>query len=123
IDPATRAVHTVEALVRWQHPDHGLLAPGRFLPMAEHTDLIDQITDWVLETALRDMAAFEADGAPLTGAVNASARRIVRTEFATKVLAALGRHGVSPERLVVEVTETALLTDPQRAAEVLSRLA
>jgi diguanylate cyclase len=123
IDTTTGAVRAVEALVRWQHPEHGLLAPGRFLPMAEHTDLIDQITDWVLETALRDMAAFEADGAPLTVAVNASARSIVRTEFATKVLAALGRHGVSPERLVVEVTETALLTDPQRAAEVLSRLA
>ncbi len=123
IDTTTGAVRTVEALVRWQHPEHGLLAPGRFLPMAEHTDLIDQITDWVLETALEDVAAFADRGAPLAVAVNASARSIVRTEFATKVLATLARYGVSPERLIVEVTETALLTDPQRAAEVLSLLA
>jgi diguanylate cyclase (GGDEF)-like protein len=123
IDTTTGAVRTVEALVRWQHPEHGLLAPGRFLPMAEHTDLIDQITDWVLETALEDVAAFADRGTPLAVAVNASARSIVRTEFATKVLASLERYGVSPERLIVEVTETALLTDPQRAAEVLSLLA
>jgi diguanylate cyclase len=123
IDTTTGAVRAVEALVRWQHPEHGLLAPARFLPMAEHTDLIDQITDWVLDTALEDVAAFAAGGTPLSVAVNASARSIVRTEFATKVLATLQRYGVSPERLIVEVTETALLTDPQRAAEVLSLLA
>jgi len=123
IDTTTGAVRAVEALVRWQHPEHGLLAPGRFLPMAEHTDLIDQITDWVLDTALEDMAAFAARGTPLTVAVNASARSIVRTEFATKVLSTVERYGVPPERLIVEVTETALLSDPQRAAEVLSLLA
>jgi diguanylate cyclase (GGDEF)-like protein len=123
IDTATGAIRAVEALVRWQHPEHGLLPPGRFLPMAEQTDLIEQITDWVLETACEDLAAFDAQDTSLTVSVNASARSIIRSDFAARMLATLARHGVPPERLVVEVTETALLTDPGRAAEVLSRLA
>ena len=116
-------IETVEALVRWQHPVHGLLCPDSFLPLAEQTDLIDKLTDWVLTTALGEFRRLDAAGSDLAVAVNVSARSIGRTDFAPRVIQALIDLRVAPERLVIEVTETALLTDPARAARVLSELA
>ncbi len=120
---AGEQVSALEALVRWEHPDHGLLYPGRFLPLAEQTDLIDTLTDWVIDEALDQIHRLIELGFDLAIAVNVSARSIVRPEFAREVIAALHRRGVDPERLIVEVTETALLIDPARAAEVLAELA
>jgi diguanylate cyclase (GGDEF)-like protein len=116
-------VSAVEALVRWEHPVHGLLYPDRFLPMAEQTDLIDALTAWVIDEALAQVKRFTARGLDLAVAVNVSARTIVRPEFAAEVIEALTRSEVAPERLIVEVTETALLIDPARAAQVLAKLA
>jgi diguanylate cyclase (GGDEF)-like protein len=113
-------IGTAEALVRWQHPTHGLLHPGSFLELAEQTDLIDKLTTWVLDRALRDIRDLDDD---LSVSVNVSARSIVREQFADEVIAALERTGVPAERLIVEVTETALLADPERAAAVLAKLA
>jgi EAL domain-containing protein (putative c-di-GMP-specific phosphodiesterase class I) len=113
----------VEALVRWDHPVHGLLYPDRFLPMAEQTDLIDTLTAWVIDEALAQIQRLNGQGLDLAMAVNVSARTIVRAEFAREVIAALQRREVAPERLIVEVTETALLIDPARAADVLAELA
>jgi len=116
-------VEAVEALVRWQHPVHGLLAPGRFLPLVEQTDLIDRLTQWVLETALRDLGDLGPAAGGLAVAVNVSARSVARSEFAGAVMATLGRVGMPAHRLIVEMTETALLVDPERAADVLADLA
>ncbi len=117
-----RRIHAVEALVRWQHPVHGLLPPGRFLPLAEQTDVIEKLTRWVLQTALREIGQLEpADG--LSIAVNISARSLSRLTFADDVIGILDKLQMPPERLIVEVTETALLADPARAAIVLTRLA
>jgi diguanylate cyclase (GGDEF)-like protein len=110
----------VEALVRWQHPTRGLLLPGTFMELAEQTDLIDKLTHWVLDRALEDLGALDDE---TRVAVNVSARSIVRASFADEVIAALNRSGVAPGRLTIEVTETALLADPERAAGVLTRLA
>jgi EAL domain-containing protein (putative c-di-GMP-specific phosphodiesterase class I) len=115
-------VEALEALVRWEHPKLGLLGPDRFIPLAERTDLIDKLTDWVLHRALADLAALEVRGERLTVAVNVSARNLGRTDFAAKLQRAVTEAGVPPERLVVEITETALLVDPARAAEVLDEL-
>jgi diguanylate cyclase (GGDEF)-like protein len=115
-------VASVEALVRWQHPIHGLLYPDRFLPLAEQTDVIDKLTTWVLKTALSEVSNLGA-GRDLSVSVNVSARSIGRMELAQEVVDTLERLGVPPERLTVEVTETALLVDPGRAAAVLQRLA
>jgi diguanylate cyclase (GGDEF)-like protein len=122
VDVPSGAVVAAEALVRWQHPQHGLLPPGRFLPMAEQTDLIERITEWVLARALADVQRLNRSGARISVSVNVSARSIVRAEFAQEVIAALELSGVEPEQLVVEVTETALLTDPRRARAVLAEL-
>jgi EAL domain-containing protein (putative c-di-GMP-specific phosphodiesterase class I) len=120
---ASDRISALEALVRWEHPVHGLLYPDRFLPLAEQTDLIDTLTRWVLDEALVQIWRLNELGFDLAVAVNVSARSIVRPDFAQEVIGALARHTVAPERLIVEVTETALLIDPARAAEILEQLA
>lgn len=120
---ADGSIETVEALVRWQHPTHGLLEPDRFLPLAEQTDLIDKLTDWVLATALAEFQCLDVADSGLAVAVNVSARSIGRADFAQRVIRALFDFHVSPERLIIEVTETTLLIDPTRAARVLTELA
>jgi diguanylate cyclase (GGDEF)-like protein len=112
-------VKGVEALVRWNHPVHGLLYPARFLPLAEQTDLIFDLTDWVLETALNDLCLLPPQ---ICVAVNVSARSLSSVAFADSVLEALERTGVPAPRLTLEVTETALLTDPSCAASILQAL-
>src|SRR5205814_6063462 len=116
-------VEAVEALVRWRHPMHGLLYPDRFLPLAEQTDLIDKLTDWVVERAVTEVRDLGAVGAELAIAVNVSARNLAQPDFARRVVSTLERLGVAPARLIIEITETALLTDPRRAALVLAELA
>ncbi|HLJ02780.1 MAG TPA: bifunctional diguanylate cyclase/phosphodiesterase [Solirubrobacteraceae bacterium] len=115
-------VVAIEALVRWQHPEHGLLGPGRFLPMAEQTDNIDRLTVWVLRRALRDVQELVRDGSDISVAVNVSARSLARPSFADEVVEILDETGTEPGRLIIEVTETALLVDPERAGQVLDRL-
>lgn len=122
IDAASGEVVAAEALVRWNHPVHGLLPPGRFLPMAEQTDLIERLTTWVLETALADASHLAELGMPIPIAVNVSTRSVVREDFARQVIAALDLAGVPAAQLVIEVTETALLTNPKRARSVLQQL-
>ena len=114
-------VTAVEALVRWQHPVRGLLHPDAFLPAAEQTELIEPLTDWVLRRAARDLDLLDPTGA-LSVAVNISARSLVRTDFADDVLAVLADTGTDPVRVILELTETALLSDPPRAAATLTRL-
>jgi diguanylate cyclase len=118
-----RNVRAVEALVRWQHPVHGLLYPGRFLPLAEQTEVIDKLTYWVLDAALRDIRELAGDADGLCVAVNVSARTLGRRSFADDVIRILEELQMPAQRLILEVTETALLTDPARAARVLARLA
>ncbi|HVA03932.1 MAG TPA: EAL domain-containing protein [Acidimicrobiales bacterium] len=117
-DLQDRHVDAVEALVRWQHPTLGLLYPDRFIPMCEQTDLIDRLTTWVMRTALTDIR----DLGDVAVSVNVSARTLGRAPFATQVIAVLADLDVPPERLIIEITETALLTDPPRAAAVLAQL-
>ncbi|MEY2461740.1 MAG: diguanylate cyclase [Acidimicrobiaceae bacterium] len=115
-------VDEIEALVRWQHPTHGLLYPDSFLPLAEQTDLIDRLTDWVLARALVETDRLRSGDAPLAVAVNVSARNLSSPDFADMVIGTLRRLGVAADRLIIEITETALLADPDRAAGALARL-
>ncbi len=112
---------SVEALVRWQHPQRGLLQPDAFLPLAEQTDLIDRLTDWVLVRALTDIRDLH-ESEEMGVAVNVSARSLGRPDFPERVIKALGDVGVAPSRLTIEITETALMLDPARSAIALSRL-
>ncbi len=109
----------LEALIRWQHPEQGLLPPDRFIPLAEQTGLIDRVTEWVVDRAAADLGSWRDD---LTVAVNVSARSLGCPSLVAHVVGTLDRAGIAPHRLVVEVTETALMADPERAAAVLGQL-
>jgi diguanylate cyclase len=111
-------VEAVEALVRWQHPELGLLPPDRFIPLAEQTGLIDRVTEWVVVRAIADLSGW-SEG--LSAAVNVSARSL-HPRLVLLLTNSLAAAGVDPSRLYVEITETALMTDPERAAVVLQDL-
>jgi diguanylate cyclase len=115
-------VKAVEALVRWRHPREGLLGPDRFVPLAEQTDLIERLTEWVIARALRDLRSLDPLPGALAVAVNVSARNLSRPGIDELVTRELAESEIAPERLIVEITETALLADPARASEVLRTL-
>ncbi len=115
-------VHSVEALIRWHHPKHGLLAPDAFLPVAEQTGLMDPLTDWVIAEALRQMAEWDDAGVHLSVSVNVSARNVTHATFTNRVLDALASSTVASQRLMLEITETALFTDLEKATDTLRRL-
>ncbi len=122
LDLATGRVRSVECLVRWQHPQLGLLLPDEFVAMAESTSLIDLLLRRVLDLALRQAAAWAAAGTPLSVAVNLSARQLIDLALPDAVGRCLAAHGVEPDRLVLEVTESRLMSDPERSATILGRL-
>ena len=107
----------VEALVRWQHPQRGMVSPAEFIPMAEQTGLILPLGHWVLEVACQQLVTWSTDPATegLTVAVNVSARQFRHAEFVPQVLALLLKTGVNPHRLKLELTESLLLSNPQDA--------
>jgi diguanylate cyclase (GGDEF)-like protein/PAS domain S-box-containing protein len=113
----------VEALVRWQHPERGLVPPGDFIPIAERTGLIADIDAWVMDQACRQMCQWLADGAPLTFlAVNVSSRLFARRELYDQVAKVLHDTGLDPAFLELEVTESAVMEDPEVALEQMHRL-
>ncbi|MCW2525083.1 MAG: diguanylate cyclase/phosphodiesterase, partial [Frankiales bacterium] len=114
-------VTAVEALVRWQHPIRGLLYPDSFVPAAEQTELIDELTRWVLRKATSTLGELDPSGT-LAIAVNISARSLGRADFAQDVLQILHETGTDPRRVMLEITETALMADPARAAGTLHQL-
>jgi diguanylate cyclase (GGDEF)-like protein len=122
LDLRTGQVFSVEALVRWEHPRLGLLPPAAFLEMTEHTNLIKPLTQRVLDVALLQAATWRALGIELTMAVNVSPGVLIDEQFPSQVLDALRRAGVPPAQLKLEVTESALMSDPEVAHEVLLEL-
>ena len=123
IELGTGRVSCLEALVRWQHPERGLLLPAEFLSVAERSELIEPLTTWVLRRALADYTAWTAAGHDWAVAVNVSARNLTSLEFAGSVGQILQEAGVPPDRLHLEVTETALAFDAELAGQVVGALA
>jgi diguanylate cyclase (GGDEF)-like protein len=121
-DMRTGGVIGVEALVRWEHPELGLLAPADFLPAAEQTALMRPLTLWVLDTALADCRRWRDDGRPLGVAVNLALANLIDRGFPGVVAAALDRHGVPAALLQLEITENIVMADPGRVLEVLDAL-
>jgi EAL domain-containing protein (putative c-di-GMP-specific phosphodiesterase class I) len=111
-----------EALVRWQHPEYGLLGPGEFVPLAETTGLIRPLTSHVLEAALRQCRAWLDAGHELSVAVNLSTRCLLDLALPEQVTGLLEDAEVAPGRLLLEITESSIMTDPARALEILNRL-
>jgi diguanylate cyclase (GGDEF)-like protein len=121
-DLADGSVRSVEALVRWEHPTRGLLAPEEFVPIAQHTGLIDALTHYVLGEALAQCRAWRSDDLDVGVSVNVAARNLLDLSFPADVRGLLDRFGVEPEALELEITESAVLTDPARATQVLAQL-
>ncbi len=119
IDLRTGEVHACEALVRWLHPIHGFIAPTSFIPIAEQTGLIHQLTRWVLREAMEQCARWRADGRMLGVSVNVSARDLLDRTFVATVRETLRDCGVPSSALCLEVTETSIMADPERASAVL----
>ena len=122
IDLRTGEVQACEALVRWLHPVQGFIPPTSFIPIAEQTGLIHQLTRWVLCEAIQQCALWRADGRMLSVSVNVSVRDLLDRTFVTTVRETLRDNGVPSSALCLEVTETSIMSDPERAIAVLSDL-
>ncbi|HEX5267892.1 MAG TPA: EAL domain-containing protein, partial [Acidimicrobiales bacterium] len=121
-DLTTGLVYGVEALLRWNHPVHGMVPPDEFIPMAEHSGLIGPVTSWVLRRALTQQAAWTARGLELTVAVNISARSLLQPELVEEVSRLLRETGVPPRQLTLEITESTVMVDLVRSVVVLEQL-
>ena len=123
IDLSSGAVVGAEALIRWHHPEQGMVSPMEFIPLAERTGLIIPIGRWVLERACADMRAWRDQGLlSFPVAVNLSPRELAQKHLARDVVATLARHGLGAELLELEITESALAEDMERAAAILHEL-
>lgn len=123
MDLATGAIIGVEALLRWHHRDRGWIAPGTFIPLAEETGLIVTLGDWVIQEACRQLKRWNEQG--LTGlsiSVNVSTQQFERDEFVDSVLRILWHHGVKPQQLEIEITESVLMRNISDTIHSLSRL-
>jgi len=125
IDLRSGAVAGFEALARWNHPQRGPISPTEFIPVADESGQILHLGRWALDTAVETLARWdEANGAPLpvSVSVNLSALQVARDDIAGLVASVLARHSLPGERLVLELTESAIVQDPRRATDVLAGL-
>jgi EAL domain-containing protein (putative c-di-GMP-specific phosphodiesterase class I) len=112
----------VEALVRWEHPRHGLLAPAEFLPLAERAGMMGDLTRWVIDAALQQARAWQDEGIEVRIAVNLAAANILDAGLPDAVAERLAKWGVPGDRLTCELSEHTVMGDPRRAHDVLDRL-
>src|SRR5262249_31758272 len=123
ISAKTGRISGIEALLRWHHPDHGLIPPGQFIPLAEETGFIVPIGEWVLHTACAQMKRWYGRGLPRIGvAVNLSSRQFRQDDLAKSVRGALDATGFDPKLLELELTESVLMDDAARSKEILEEL-
>ena len=122
IDIGTQLVHGAEALVRWQHPQFGLLPPSLFIPLAEQSNLIGELTWQVLQTAVDDAVAWGKIRPGLTLSVNMSAMALKDLEMPEKILALAQSRNLDHAAIMLEVTETALMDELVKSLEILARL-
>lgn len=118
----TNALRGVEALVRWPHPVRGLVPPDEFIPLAEETGLILPLGNWVLEEACKQCAVWMAQGHTVPVAINISARQLIQGDLVERLTQLMAHHGVPPTSLQIELTETALMSEGDDAAGILTQL-
>jgi diguanylate cyclase (GGDEF)-like protein len=123
LDLKTGEIAGVEALLRWQHPELGVVAPAQFIPLAEETGLIVPIGKWVLKTACAQNVAWQHAGLPpLRMAVNVSARQFANEQLAADIAAVLQESGMAPELLEIELTESMVMQNPERSIKLLAAI-
>ena len=122
IDLQSRASGSVEALIRWQHPSRGLIAPDQFIPLAEQTGLIAPLSHWVLEEAMRQCREWIRAGQKLRVSVNLSALNLRDATLPKTIAAMLEHYHVPAHLLCIELTESAVMTDPHRSLDILAQI-
>jgi diguanylate cyclase (GGDEF)-like protein len=122
IRTSDRALVAVEALVRWQHPQRGLVPPIAFIPFAEKTGFIRELTLWVFDAAARAIPALVARTPGIRVAVNLSTRDLLDADLPAKLTSVMERRGASAQAFILEITESAIMDDPQRSLATLRRL-
>lgn len=122
VSATTGQVVCLEALARWEHPDRGWLDPEQFVPIAEETDLINRLSEWVLHSAARQARAWDDEGRDVMVSVNMSARHLERNGLLDTVLATLDQTGLDARRMCLEMTETILMRDVAQSMSALWRL-
>lgn len=122
VEVATGRMCAVEALLRWRHPELGFVGPGEFIPLAEKTPLIRQISSWVARRALDQLAAWSAAGHDWCVSLNVSAADMADSEFVDELILLLQEKGIRPQQLELEFTESALMTNPELTKRNLHRI-
>lgn len=122
VDIQSGRVCGAEALVRWQHPEHGMIPPAEFIPLAEHTGLIKPLTYWVIDAAMRQCVAWRKAGLALPVAVNLSVENLRDPELLNTIKGLFATWGLPPECLQIEITESTLMENPKQSLEVLNHL-
>ena len=112
----------LEALVRWRHPEQGLMPPSEFIPLAEDCGLIMEVGAWVIEQSCRQIAAWRDQGYEVRVAVNVSARQLDYYDLAEQISGMTAEHGISPANLEIELTESTVMSDPEEVIDLLRRL-
>ena len=122
VEMASGRVYGVEALLRWQHPTQGNIPPGRFIPRAEQSTLIDMITEFVLQQAIKQLAAWQKIGINVCISVNISTRNLLQKGFTDSIASLLTKYDLNGELLELEVTENSLMLDMKRCVTELNNL-
>lgn len=122
VDLQSLRVVGAEALVRWQHPERGILLPQQFVPLAEHTGLIKPLSHWVLRAAIHQLRLWHEAGIDLKMAVNLSMHDLHDADLPALIAELLARSTIAADRLIVEITESAIMRDPMRAIDVIQNL-
>jgi len=122
VDLKTNRITGVEALVRWKHPERGIIPPDQFIRLAEQSGLIKPMTLWVFKSALNQCCHWRREGSPINVAMNLSARNLLDPKLPDQISALLRSNGVSAECIDLEITESIIMVDPARAMEVLTHL-
>ncbi|MBR7799703.1 bifunctional diguanylate cyclase/phosphodiesterase [Undibacterium fentianense] len=122
VDLHSNTISEVEALIRWIHPKRGVIPPDQFIPFAESTGFIAAITEWVIARALEQRAVWQTQGFPLSISVNISARDLLNAKLPGNFAQLMETHNASTDWLSLEITESAIMTDPEAAMQVLNQL-
>jgi diguanylate cyclase len=119
---ATGRTASTEALLRWAHPQRGLIPPGNFIPQAEESALVNDVTQWVIDAALADKAAWTARGHSMSVAINLSVRNLHRRFLLDTLHKTVSRYGIDPQQVELEITESAVMDDFEYCAALVARL-
>jgi len=122
VNVQTDSIYGAEALVRWNHPKHGFISPDEFIPMAERTRSIQQLSAWVIRQAFTDCSQWHKDGKDLTISVNLSAKDLHDPELPDLIAGIQAATQINPKWVVLEITEGSIMTDPEKALEIIQRL-